>query len=455
MILDPRIAAFVEWFAAFQQRFGRTLESAVVPAEVDLRVPLALTTSTTTGDDASRAIARALAAAELAHRLENGIKPVIASLRQALEAAAERISNGLGIGEYLADLQREVEQMPEEYELRDVQDERETMAMVPLRAWLEAMVVNEAGPAMTGAVAAAGDEIRVAMVELERMQKVLDYYLLAVQRHTGDGDQPTLTEDFAQAGLQRTRVLLDQFRARRRAGALRIRAAFVRRMSNALEDACGPLHGARADDIVRKLTALAEAERDRDLPPPTWQQWRERLRGVYGRSMPVVREVARDLRLLFANQELPRDDGHRRLVTIDFDRLGAELPPSYRRLFSGVPTEIADIYVPRARIEVQCRDAIARWLHGTGDSLLLHGDRGAGKRTLINQVLAGFRSAVPVHWARLSRDVNSEPDFCRTVGREIDIGTPATFAALEKALRAAPGRRALVVENSEIGRAHV
>jgi hypothetical protein len=449
VILDSRIAAFVEWFADFQHRFGRQLESALVPAEVEFHVPLALQ-SAAANDDASRAIARALAAAELAHRLENGIDPVLASLRSALELSGQRLADGLGLAAFADELGETVQALPESIELRDRQEEGEVIVEAPLRAWMEAMIVEPARPAMDDALAAAQVENEVAKQELERLQKVLDYYLLAVQRHTGDGDQPNLTEEFAQAGLQRTRALLDQFRARRRAGALRVRAGFVRRMSSALEEACGPLSACRVTDIVRQLEAMAEAARDRDAPPPMWRVWRDRARSFYGRSMPVVREVARDLRLLFANQELPRDDGHRRLVSVGLDQLGAQLPPSYRRLFAGVPAEIADIYVARPEIEEQCRAVLDAWLRGGGNSLLLHGDRGAGKRTVVNQVLVSLRNDVPVHWVRLSRDVHSEADVCRTIARELGLGSPvATFPALERELRAVAGRRAFVIENSE------
>jgi hypothetical protein len=449
VILDPRISAFVEWFAEFQLRFGTTLDSMLVPAEVDFHVPLAMN-AFGGNDEASRAIARALAAAELAHRLENGIDPVLASLRSALEVSAERIAEGMGIEAYLEQLRTTVSELPEVLELTDRHEDGESVVTVPLRSWLEAMVVEPAEPAMADALVAAARENAIAIQDLDRLQKVLDYYLLAVQRHTGDGDQPNLIEEFAQAGLARTRALLDQFRARRRAGALRVRALFVRRMSGALEDACGPLRALRAGDIMRQLETMAEAARDRDAPPPSWRVWRDRMLAFYGRTTPVLREVARDLRLLFANEELPRDDSHRQLVTVPLEQLGNQLPASYRRLFVGVPTEIADIYVPRPAIEVQCRIAIDGWLRGGGNSLLLSGDRGAGKRTVVNQVLAALRNDVPVHWVRLSRDVHSEADVCRTIGRELEISAPiATFAALERELRSLRGRRALVIENSE------
>lgn len=449
MILDSRIVAFVEWFADFQHRLGRQLEGALVPAAVEFHVPLALQ-STAANDDASRAIARALAAAELAHRLENGIDPVLSALRTALDAASERLAEGLGLDAYAHELEAKVNELPESIELRDRQEDGDVLVEAPLRAWMAAMVLDPAAPAIAEALAAAQAENAIAKRELERLQKVLDYYLLAVQRHTGDGDQPNLTEDFANAGVHRTRALLDQFRARRHAGALRVRAGLVRRMSSALEDACGPLRACRVADIARQLDAIAEAARDRDAPPPVWRVWRDRARTFYGRSMPVVREVARDLRLLFANQELPRDDSHRRLVNVGLDQLGAQLPPSYRRLFAGVPTEIADIYVVRPEIEEQCRGVLEAWLRGGGNSLLLHGDRGAGKRTVVNQVLVSLRNEVPVHWVRLSRDVHTEADVCRTIARELGLAAAvASFSALERELRSLPGRRAFVIENSE------
>ncbi|HWB80667.1 MAG TPA: AAA family ATPase, partial [Nannocystaceae bacterium] len=454
MILDVRIAAFVEWFAAFLQRFGESIERALVPG-AQPELPTTIAPQAASADEPDDPISRAIAAARLAHRLETGVKPVLRALREGCEAVHDRFVAGADVETFLAELAARMGELPETIDAKNgtaVDDEVAPVAepeAVPLRAWLEAMVLEPAGPQLRAAIAAAAEDTQQALVELERLQKVFDYYLLAVQRHTSDADQPMLVEEFAEAGLLRTKTLVEQFRARRRASAARITAATVRSLSAALEEACAPLRAGRLDEIARALDELRNAALAGAEPPPLWSRWYTGMRRAYVRALPIVREVSRDLRALLANEPQATDDGLRKLVAISLDALGSQLPASYRRLFSGMPAEIADLYVSRSEPELACREAIDGWLAGGGHSLLVAGDRGAGKRTLVNQVLASVRSRAEVHWVRLSREVSSEAAVSESIARELGLPDAPTFHALETALRGLADRRVLVIENAE------
>src|SRR5690606_17517952 len=65
------------------------------------------------------------------------------------------------------------------------------------------------------------------------------------------------------------------------------------------------------------------------------------------------------------------------------------MPEPYQRLFTSVPAETMGSLVTRPEL-TRLADHVERWFDGRGGPALVYGDRGAGKRTLVRQLLVGL-----------------------------------------------------------------
>jgi hypothetical protein len=169
--------------------------------------------------------------------------------------------------------------------------------------------------------------------------------------------------------------------------------------------------------------------------------------------VPFARQLRAEVHALLTEQEPePLRQAYRSLLATDPDELGGEVPPSYRRLFGAVPIELADLYIHRATLEQALSAAISMWSTGVPQSLLVHGDRGVGKRTLVNHVLsrASGRAALDLRWIRLGPGLQEEADVARVLARALGSSDRTEhFAALAEPRGPEPRHRAIVIENAE------
>jgi tRNA A37 threonylcarbamoyladenosine biosynthesis protein TsaE len=166
------------------------------------------------------------------------------------------------------------------------------------------------------------------------------------------------------------------------------------------------------------------------------------------RVRPVARRVARDLsEVLAPDADDQRDAAYRRLLFAT--SASPELPPAYRRLFAVRPIEIADLYVRRPGPEDRCAEALAAWSRGDSRALLVRGDLGAGKRTLVNHVLVQLRGTTPTSFVRVTAHHRTEAALASMLANALGLGAPATCEDLQTRIRAAGERRIVVVEQAE------
>jgi hypothetical protein len=87
--------------------------------------------------------------------------------------------------------------------------------------------------------------------------------------------------------------------------------------------------------------------------------------------------------------------------------------------------------------------------------MLLHGDRGVGKRSLIQHLLHSDLSRLPkldgveTHVLRFDDDVSQEPELCAQLAPLLQTDAPPTLDAFTRFLRTVPQRHLVVVENGE------
>ncbi len=220
-----------------------------------------------------------------------------------------------------------------------------------------------------------------------------------------------------------------------------------------MDDALAPLRAYRPDEISHALTVLAHRQH-----PPWWSttglgRLGRGARDLYGKATPLVRELIRDARGILRGDR-PRL-GYWDLALASDAAPDDRLPALYRGLFGEIPLGLADLYQPRPALESVCRRVFETWLSGQPrrndrrGALLVIGDRGAGKRTLVNRVRAELHGELPVRWLPLGPHLATEAPLCAALSEATGAPTAGNFRELAHTLRLLGQRQAIVLENSE------
>ncbi|MCY1010574.1 hypothetical protein OV079_34420 [Nannocystis pusilla] len=457
MILDPQLARLAEWFAALQGRAGElldqrlrgdclggleqvalTLEQQMQPAQAPEE------TLVTLADDDNR---HPLSRTRWRTVLEHEIRPAIHAARDTLAATATAFDGGMAAAGLLTDLARTVAEEPELYFLdRSAEDSAAAKAgpvqiAVPLRRWLEEMFAEPVRGLVIELTRRAAALARDAAAELERIETVLDYHLFIVE----DSREVEARDESAHTGLGHAIRLVRTLSERSARDVRRLFAWFVGESSARMDDALAPLRTHRPDELMQQLEARAARSR------PSWlRAQRDRARfgasALYTRAAPLVRELAQDVRRTFTG-EGPRV-GYWDLLIAGDDR-ASSLPAIYRRLFGEVPLGLSDLYQRRPRLEAPCRKVFETWLEGQRTALLVTGDRGAGKRTLVNRVRAELHGELPMHWISMGPHLASEARLCAALCEVTGAPYAASFAEFSRVVPLVGKRRVLILENAE------
>jgi hypothetical protein len=443
MILDARVAPLVPWFASLQ-------EQAIAA------VSLAIDGVCITG---LRRVQELLAAVrEVGGRRETGtdqigwraaleqeIRPVTRAVQAAMRGAEARFTTHAASQPLRAALRARLAALPDALALEvDPKDPTsQPLAApgpsIPLRRWFELTL----GAALCGIFEALEEQLGAALAagnaELARIETVLDYHLFIVD----EGRDVATRDESARVGLDHAIRLVQAQEAALDGQRERALRRFLADSSSQMDDALAPLRARRPDEILRAL-----ATHDSKARPGPLRAWTTRaltgLRAVEARVAPLARELLVELR-----GRGPRD-GHWDLIIHGRRLRDAEpLPDLYRRLFGDIPLGASDLYQPRPELEGPCRAAFAAWADGGRASLLVVGDRGAGKRTLVNRVRAEIRADVPVHWLTLGPHLAGERALARVLAELLDAAPADRLAALTPGRSAPPRRQVIVLERLE------
>jgi hypothetical protein len=444
MLLAPDVERFVAWFAELQGRIGELVREICTPfAAPSMAVD-------------PQAAAEGPVSMEWGQWLDANAHPELLALREWTARARVRLRHEHPIAALAGELRARIETLPEHVVLPplpvDADGGEPVGVEVPLRRWLRLGLAPEVAPAfeqLEQVLVAGLSDIEGRIDELER---VLDYYTLAVRRHAADVDGSEHAEEVAHTGLARVQAVVAELHRHRVAWARRALGRFVDQTSGALQDVVGPFRAHRPEELHRRLEELEHVDRAGPQPPGLARRALGRAREGYRAALPFARQLAAELHALFSGQEPePLRRAYRSLLATDPEALGSELPPSYRRLFAAVPIELADLYIQRPALEEACTAAISTWGTGVPQAMLLHGDRGVGKRTLVNQVLSRVsgRASLDLRWIRLGPCLQEERDVSRMLARALGLhATPERFAELARA-PVQEHRKAIVIENAE------
>lgn len=388
--------------------------------------------------------------------LEQDIRPALHRARGTLRAAGAAFRDGSALGPLSEEITSNLARQPEKLSL-DIPPEDSSVAPttapvrveVPLRRWLRETLQPSLQTTLTEfshRIAAAVDG---ATSELERIETVLDYHLFIVE----DGRVAEQRDESARTGLGHGVRLVQQLAERLDRDVARIYRWFIATSGDHMDDALAPLRAHRPEEITQALALQAHRA------APSWWSGTSLgaiargARDLYGKTTPLVRELVNDLRGVL------RDDQPRLGywdLAIASDTISDErLPPLYRRLFGEIPLGLADLYQPRSTLEAACRRVFEAWLAGQPrrpdrrGALLVVGDRGAGKRTLVNRVRAELHGELPVRWLSLGPHLAGEARLCAAICEATSAAPADSFRDLAHALRNLGQRQAIVLENSE------
>jgi len=507
VILDPQALRLAQWFAGLQERVGQLVEDRLhgacalqleqvtstlqeaaeivglpAPAANVMTLPPGTTTSLLAGtgeppgEDDSLFMAflgpeapvprssqtptinppERLEPRGWKSALEQDIRPALHRARGTLRAAAASFTDGTALDALRGEVEATLARQPEHLGF-DIHPEDSSVTPtapparidVPMRRWLRETLQPRLQTTITefsGRIAAA---VNAATSELERIETVLDYHLFIVE----DGRVAEQRDESARTGLGHGVRLVQQLAERLDHEVGRSFRWFIAASSVHMDDALAPLRAHRPEEISQTLTALAQRE-----SPPWWSTTRLARLGrdaqaVYGKTTPLVRELVRDLRGLLRG-DTPRL-GYWDLALASDAVPDERLPPLYRRLFGEIPLGLADLYQPRPALEAVCRRVFETWLSGQArhaerrGALLVVGDRGAGKRTLVNRARAELHGELPVRWLPLGPHLTGEARLASAISEATGAPPANNFRELGHTLRLLGQRQAIVLENSE------
>ncbi|MBK7830133.1 hypothetical protein [Nannocystis sp.] len=512
MILDPQAVRLAQWFAGLQDRVDKLVDdrlhgacaqqleqvSATLQAAAQVAGPPALTpatlqpppgtttglladadasalTNTSPGEDDSLYLAflgpearprrtnlhseplpaRPPEARGWKSALEQDIRPALHRARGTLRASGAAFRDGSALASLRDEIDATLARQPEQLDL-DIHPEDSTIAAtlpvahveVPLRRWLRETLQPALQTTLIDFSARIATAVDGATSELERIETVLDYHLFIVE----DGRVAEHRDESARTGLGHGVRLVQQLAERLDRDVARIYRWFIATSADHMDDALAPLRAHRPEEISQALAARAQRAQPSWWSGTSLGALARNTRELYGKATPLVRELVQDLRGVLRDDQ-PRL-GYWDLAIASDAIPDDRLPALYRRLFGEIPLGLADLYQPRRKLELACRRVFETWLSGQprrGEraALLVVGDRGAGKRTLVNRVRAELHGELPVRWLPLGPHLASEPRLCAGVCEATGAAPAESFHELAQALRALGQRQAIVLENSE------
>lgn len=330
-----------------------------------------------------------------------------------------------------------------------------TLAM-RLREWFESEVVRETALRLVEFDERGEAILRTCLASLDEAQQVIEFNLLTAHRDAAQGDHRHAV-DAASGGLERAGRMIDEMREAQERRFEQLATWIVDESRQIAERASEPFLEHRQSEIERIMARRGQATlaaRGESWAMSAVNSVVGLVRGAYRRWWPVVSEVAADLRGLFVEEELPVRHADIRERLRPQERFAAAIPAIYRRLFTPVPLDIPDFYVPRAGLEQEFVEAATDWVQGRSVTILVHGDRGMGKRSMAQHLLhhsprlAELRDEVPIHNVALDDDLSSEAELAQRLSAAFDEEM-LTLDGLARFVDLLDTQHVIVIENGE------
>lgn len=497
-VLDHQLILFLHWFRTYQQRvlitFQTRFEDGCVrqinqlKLRCEERPEAAVFTDSAAANDSDDADDSLDSSAPQTQRpfdwpqwYRNEIDPALENARISLDQALTDFDQGIIIRRLMDVLEARIARFSERVNLLaqnptesvDQQGDVETVS-IPLRAWYFSKLLRETALRLLESNERAERVLRRSMVALGDVRLGLETSLIAHQKDLRNGptqesgDAPNTNaaaraNEIAEQGLQRAISQAEELVKHIQADEHEMRVWVIEETTQVARDTTIPFLEHRLKEIMAEL----EQSRGPSLAQRRVRPFVNRARNAYRRVAPVIDQIRHDVHRYLngesptAQQRAPgRSQARERLLRTTLEQPEASVnlatPAIYRRLFSPVPVDIPDFYVERPRLEQDCLDAVDRWFNGNPTAILIGGDSGMGKRTLIHHVLPirlfskyNEIAEEQLQMVRLDEDVETERELCEAFFPLLDGRYPRTFLKLGQYLSSRDERRIVFVENGD------
>jgi Kef-type K+ transport system membrane component KefB len=310
---------------------------------------------------------------------------------------------------------------------------------IRLRTWLRQTLVRGLTVALLDEEAEVGRRLSSITVSVHHARQVLDYHMLTIQGGP---------EQIDRGAADRLSGLIERVRADLGEVVRVAEDGLMSRVEEAIGSSLPLVLEGRWEEVARRLRRLDDGTVSRAAVA----EWiRTRWRGLIERLRSGVRNFADEVVAVFVEHSTPASvAAYRELL---FGKR-TSMTEAYERLFTTVPAESVGLVVDRIEAE-PLEAAIERWAKGRGGPILVRGDRGIGKRTLVRQVLAQMSDTLEASWLSLSPSLERESRVAAELAVLMGQRPADDFRTLERRARKGPSsdgkssKKAIVVENAE------
>lgn len=479
IVVEWQLVLFLYWLADYEASVRETLASLVerpLAGQIDVLATLCQSLPEELAaewDDVS-AVRQAVESADADGRewpdvdwevwLSEHVRPQLERARQNFQRMIGLYDKGFVARRLVEPLERRVGEFSEQIVLLSEHpdqlgaDQRVPTLTLRLREWFESEVVRETALRLVEFDERGEAITRTSLAGLEELQQVLEFNLLTADRDAAAVDDPRYAVDVATGGLERAARMVDEMRDAQHARFQQLATWIIGESSQIAERAAEPFLQHRHSEIERIMARRGQttlAARGESWAMSVINAVASTVRGTYRRMRPVIGEVSEELRSLFGEDAEPIRHADIRDRLRPNERLAVTIPVIYRRLFTPVPLDIPDFYVARKDVEAACVEAIYGWVQGKPNTILVHGDRGMGKRSTIQHLLqhspelAGLRAECEIHNVVLEDDLQSGAEIAARIVANLPAEPAALTEGLVRFFDLVDARYVIVVENGE------
>ncbi len=467
LVLDHQLVIFTHWFDVYRQRISDTMHGLF--HDQCMRQLERLEQRCLEGADvlAHEDIDPSTPEHEIAWTkwMRRELHPASRGARRALDRALISFGQGVTSRRLIDTLEYRVASFSEQLTLSLANPETHhprsgAPATLDVRArqWFSNRLVNEIALHYIEFNERTERLVRRNLVGLDSIDQILEYNIHTAQRDTDAGLDPDHANTVASGALERAAKLVAQLTDDLSTEIAEIEAWLIEETTSIARASVNPFRERRLADIQPLLQRHAHPDdvQNASILARSASSIKRTARSLYDTISPVYDELLEDLRhILVDERRIQRRSHVRQLLEVDHAHDPDSIPTIYRRLFNPVPLDLPEFYVERPELERDCLDAIAQWGLGHPGSILLFGDRGIGKRTLIHNLvpiriydLAPVFQDTPIQTLRLSEETSSEADLCAQLSPLVPNDSPGSFEELTRALNSSERRQIVIVENA-------
>ncbi len=387
---------------------------------------------------------------------EENLQPALGRLRRVTQRGVSDVSKGGCSRNRIDLLETRIDAFFEQIDLfAEHPDNKETSSVLtlPMRAWFDSEVLRETTLRFVEFNERAEQFFRAALVEVEGIEQVAEFNILGTVQTTRSGNF-FAANDSATSGLVRCDRLTQDLEESVKGGFRGLLDWLFRELDAIEERATKPLlerEISRIEQALERRQHTSFAKRGESWAHDIWRASTDISRRVYGRYEPSINKVVDDLEFLFSDEKEIAENAEIRERLHPYEQAGHSVPIIYRRLFAPVPLDIADFYIQRPSTESKIIQAFDDWQTGNPNSILIRGDRGIGKRSMIRFISETDLSKKNenIHFVLVDDHDLSESGISKSIGSFLSKTPPSTFAGLKRLIRTRDNRPVIIVENGE------